>query len=67
MTHKLKIWGWILVLLGVVMVYLPHIAFLADLIPSLNVISHSVFEIIAATVILVGAIMLGMCKRRRKR
>lgn len=63
MGKGLKITGWILVLLGLTAVFLPHIAFLANLIPSLNIISHSVLEIGAAIMILVGVILIAM---RRK-
>lgn len=62
----LKMTGWILVILGVLAVYAPHIGFLANLVPTLDVISHSVFEIIAASLILIGAVLIAMRNKKRR-
>jgi len=54
--------GWILVVLGLSGVFLPHIGFLLKLVPTLDVISHSVFEIVSGVFILIGAILINMKK-----
>ncbi len=59
-----KVIGWILLILGLAAVFIPHIGFLANLIPSLDVISHSVLEIAAAVSIIIAFTLL--CKKRRR-
>jgi len=66
MANKLMITGWILIIIAFLGVEAPHIAFLLDLIPTLDIISHSVFEIIIGVIGLVGVILIAMsCLRRR--
>ncbi len=57
------IFGSVLIVLGLLGVYVPHIAFLAEIIPSLNVVSHSFFEIGSATVIVIGLLLGGGFQR----
>lgn len=64
MTHKLKTTGWILFLLGLLGVFLPHILFLMgafpDLLSTLDDPSHSIFEIISGVMIFFGMILIVM-------
>ena len=44
----------ILVILGLAGVFIPHIGFLANLVPNLNLISHAWLEIVSGLLIAVG-------------
>jgi len=51
--------SWILFLIGLAGVIIPHVGFLANLAPfsNLNVIAHPILEIISAILILIAYLM----------
>ena len=53
-----KFKGWILIIIGLLGVFIPHIGFIAKTITNLSSISHALLEIVSGIVILAGAIIL---------
>lgn len=65
MASGMKIFGWILIIIGLLGVFVPHIGFLANMIPTLDTISHATVEIISGVLILIGAILVAVMKKRK--